>query len=61
MQYTFFHLSPDNSIPSFDVIFCEGEGDLQRRITAVFSERMRCRAIEVQDERGRVFTVERQA
>ena len=61
MQYTFFHVNPDNTVPSFDLMFCSGEAEARARTAAIFKERMRCGLIEVRDERGNVFVVERQA
>jgi hypothetical protein len=59
LQYTFFHIKPDDSVSSFDMLICDDHDDALSRALAAFAERRGCQRIEVLDERGALFTVER--
>lgn len=59
MHYTFFHLDIRENISSFELLYCESEAAARARMPEMFAERRRCQRVEVQDELGGMFTVER--
>lgn len=57
--YAIFHIGADPSAPPFDLALCEDEAGARDEAMRVLTEDPACRQVEVWDQFGLVFSLDR--
>ena len=60
MTYTFLLVSPNGAIPTFEVAPCPDHDAARRQALTILSRSPERQAVEVWDERQRLYVVERE-